>query len=441
MPHQIKTPSSQKPVTTKQATSSLIRNRQTGPYIRFKKSFDKPGTTSATHFDRTSSEEGAQRKMDLPRFTYSQKPMVNFSSNAVGPPKDAPKGPRADQFKLKSAPEQRGLIATSNSNLPVARPDNSLGAGSNHNANALAAAIKSQTIPEIARKTFGVTCKSKVTELCLSLKDEYLAMNLAPLHDQESFWTHLLDKLESNSVTQGKFKVWKESQPELDGLIDSWNEVFVQRFCKINRDYFESLVWSPLVKDEVSGMTQFEATRRDASQILDTEAVMSIITDFQPGLKSAISRCLNRNNSDNPARSREEEDNGSNLSHSRMASNPSELSKDTQSQGRNVTDLDNSKRVSFKVHLLTEDLKGKSQPLTEVATPVNRKVAKRTVLKQAMVFLQDHHLDMAETSLRESGSFPTLLHPISLLLATALPEIRLSEHQTLHLEMKQSDRV
>jgi hypothetical protein len=187
--------------------------------------------------------------------------MVNFSSNAFEPPKDAPKGLRADQFKLKSATEQRGPIATSNSNLPVARPDNSLGTGSNHNADALAAAIKSQTIPEIARKTFGVTCKSKVMELCLSLKDEYLAMNLAPLHDQESFWTHLLEKLESNSVTQGKFKVWKEvkdaidhwcqqqrallregtlppvsqSQPELDGLIDSWNEVFVQRFCKINR--------------------------------------------------------------------------------------------------------------------------------------------------------------------------------------------------------------
>ncbi|KAM0239426.1 hypothetical protein ACHAP5_008348 [Fusarium lateritium] len=409
MPHQPKTPSSQKKMVATQATPSLTRNRQTGPYIRFKNSFDKPGAGSATPFDRTSAEEGSQRNIDLPRITYSQQPLVSFSSNAAAPPKDAPKGPRADRSKMNSVSEQRGYIPSSSSSLPPARPDNSLATGRNHNANALAAAIRSQAIPDIARKTLGVTCKSKVMELCLSLKDEYLAMNPAPLHDQEPFWTQLLEKLESNIVTQGKFKVWKDikdgidqwcqprrallregtlppvsqSQPELDGLIDSWNEVFVRRFCKINRGYFRALSGYHHVENWISNslknrrselgrfarptllssgsstadyhnaardlQTQFEATKRDASQIVDTEAIMSIITDLQPGLKHAISRRLNRDNNVNPARLRLEEGNGSNVSYLRTALSPTKLDRDTQSQGRNATDLDDSKRVSFRI--------------------------------------------------------------------------------------------
>lgn len=247
IPHQAKTPSSQKSTTAKQVTPSLVRNKETGPYIRFENPCYKPGATSAPPYDRTSAEEGYKRMTDLPSFTYNQKPLINFESNAAQPPKEAPKGPRADHFNLKSTTEQRGSVSSSSSSLPVARPDNSLGTGSLHHANALVAAIKAQTVPEIARRTLGGTCKIKVMELCLSLKDEYLAMNPAPLHDQEPFWSHLLEKLESSSVTRGKFKVWKEvkeaidhwcqprrtllregnlppvspSQPELDGLIDS----------------------------------------------------------------------------------------------------------------------------------------------------------------------------------------------------------------------------
>ncbi|CAJ0549811.1 Ff.00g034240.m01.CDS01 [Fusarium sp. VM40] len=246
IPHQAKTPSSHKSMAAKQATPSLTRDRETGPYIRFKKPCYKTGATSAP-FDRTSAEERPKRTMDLPNFTYSQKPLMNFESNDAQPPKDAPKGPRADQFKLRNTTEQRGSISSSSSSLPVARPDSGLGSGSIHHANALAAAIKAQAAPEIARRHLGGIFKIKVMELCLSLKDEYLAMNPAPLHYQEPFWSHLLEKLESNSVTRGKFKVWKEvkeaidhwcqprrtllregnlppvspSQPELDGLIDS----------------------------------------------------------------------------------------------------------------------------------------------------------------------------------------------------------------------------
>ncbi|KAM0209545.1 hypothetical protein ACHAQD_011131 [Fusarium lateritium] len=282
-------------------------------------------------------------------------------------------------------------------------------------------------------------------ELCLSLKDEYLAMTPAPLHDQEPFWTQLLEKLESNIVTQGKFKVWKDvkdaidhwcqprrtllregtlppvsqSQPELDRLIDSWNEVFVRRFCKINRGYFESAIWSPLVQDEISSMvkthvenwisnslknrrselgrfarptllssgsstsdyhnaardlqTQFEATKRDATQILDTEAIMSIITDLQPGLKHAISRRLNRDNNFNPVRSRLEEGNGSNVSYLRTALSPTKLDRDTQSQGRNGTDLDDSKRVSFRIPLIGSP-KSTTQLLPEGSNSREQKV-------------------------------------------------------------------
>ncbi|KIL93033.1 hypothetical protein FAVG1_04214 [Fusarium avenaceum] len=380
IPHQARTPSSHKSMTAKQATPSLARDKETGPYIRFKKPCYKPGSTSAPPFDRTSAEEGSKRTMDLPSFTYSQKPLMNFESNDAQPPKDAPKGPRADRFKMRNTTDQRGSISSSSSSLPVARPDSGLGSGSIHHANALAAAIKAQTAPEIARKHLGGTCKIKVMELCLSLKDEYLAMIPAPLHDQEPFWSHLLEKLESNSVTRGKFK----------------NEVFVQRFCKINRGYFKSIVWSPLVVDKISGMvkthvknwisdslmkrrgelgrfarptllpkssstadyqnvtrdvqTLFDASNRDERQTLDTEVLLSIIIDLKPGLKSAISRRLNRNNSDNTARSKQEADNSSNPSNAHTELNSTEAripppARDQKSTTQPLTESCNSREL------------------------------------------------------------------------------------------------
>ncbi|KAH7189684.1 uncharacterized protein B0J16DRAFT_340046 [Fusarium flagelliforme] len=85
--------------------------------------------------------------------------------------------------------------------------------------------------------------------------------------DQEPFWTGVRDFLERRSVTRGKFKDWQavqraveswcqprrssmreerlpavsQSHPELDELVDQWNFVFAQRFCKIHMGYFTAV--------------------------------------------------------------------------------------------------------------------------------------------------------------------------------------------------------
>ncbi|KAF5251452.1 hypothetical protein FANTH_3474 [Fusarium anthophilum] len=107
--------------------------------------------------------------------------------------------------------------------------------------------------------------------MCLSLKEEYLAMPLALHHDQEPFWTKVLnEKIERGLAA--KIKTWKAlkecveywcmvrrallrearlptvspSQPELDTLVDSWNQVFAERFCRMYKGYFESASTSQL---------------------------------------------------------------------------------------------------------------------------------------------------------------------------------------------------
>jgi hypothetical protein len=111
--------------------------------------------------------------------------------------------------------------------------------------------------------------KCQAIEMCLSLKDEYLAMPLALNHDQGPFWTKVLDeKLERNVAA--KIKNWKalkecvdywcqlrrtllregrlpavsQGQPELDTLVDSWNKVFARRFCQMHKGYFENGDWA-----------------------------------------------------------------------------------------------------------------------------------------------------------------------------------------------------
>ncbi|KAH7274734.1 hypothetical protein MRS44_007008 [Fusarium solani] len=209
------------------------------------------------------------------------------------------------------------------------------------------------------RRNFSMACKIEVMELCLASKDTYLNMTPSPSFDQKPFWNDVFQNIELNQATQGKFKDWKDlryhvdvwvqprrtslrennlpapsvGQAELDRLIDEWNRVFAQRFCAINRGYFESNLW-PLAEGHVMSIMQSEIqtwitgalerrmneldryTRRvlgnnrrpedydnpvrrlfyssqatsqsDAAQVRETEALMSLVLDLQPQLRSAI---------------------------------------------------------------------------------------------------------------------------------------------------------
>ncbi|KAF4499450.1 hypothetical protein FAGAP_4343 [Fusarium agapanthi] len=110
-------------------------------------------------------------------------------------------------------------------------------------------------------------------------------MPLALHHDQGPFWTKILnEKLERNLAA--KVKTWKalkecvdywctfrrtllregrlpavsQSQPELDTLVDSWNKVFAQRFCRMYRGYFKS-----------SSASQLTIPRAVASQMASSD--------------------------------------------------------------------------------------------------------------------------------------------------------------------------
>ncbi|KAF5576424.1 hypothetical protein FPANT_10907 [Fusarium pseudoanthophilum] len=122
-----------------------------------------------------------------------------------------------------------------------------------------------QTPQDISKRSFTTTEKCQAIQMCLSLRDDYLAMAPAPNYDQAPFWTKVLnEKLDTNLAS--KFRNWKnlkecvecwcmvrrallregrlpavsQSQPELDTLVDSWNTVFAQRFFRMYRGYFES---------------------------------------------------------------------------------------------------------------------------------------------------------------------------------------------------------
>lgn len=196
-------------------------------------------------------------------------------------------------------------------------------------------------------------------ELCLASKDTYLNMTPSPGFDQRPFWEVVFQNIELSQGTQGKFKNWKDlryhvdiwaqprrtnlrennlpapsaGQPELDRLIDEWNQVFAQRFCAINRGYFESNLW-PLAEGHVTSIMQSEiqtwttsaleqrmneldrynrrvlgnnrrpedydnpvrrlfysshaTNQSDAAQVRETEALMSLVLELQPQLRSVI---------------------------------------------------------------------------------------------------------------------------------------------------------
>ncbi|RSL67961.1 hypothetical protein CEP54_003030 [Fusarium duplospermum] len=209
------------------------------------------------------------------------------------------------------------------------------------------------------RRNFSMTCKIAVMKLCLESKDMYLNMTPSPSSDQKPFWEHVFQRIEASHVTQGKFKDWKDvryhvdvwvqprrtnlrennlpapsaGQPDLDRLIDEWNRVFAQRFCAVNRGYFESSLW-PLAEGHVMSIMQSEiqtwvtgalerrmneldrhirpvlgsnrgpgdydnpvrrlfyrsqaAREADAAQVRETEALLSLVLDLQPQLRDAI---------------------------------------------------------------------------------------------------------------------------------------------------------
>ncbi|CAJ0549810.1 Ff.00g034230.m01.CDS01 [Fusarium sp. VM40] len=96
--------------------------------------------------------------------------------------------------------------------------------------------------------------------------------------------------------------------------------------------------------------TLFDASNRDERQILDTEVLLSIIIDLKPGLKSAISRRLDRNNSDNTARHKHEADNSLNLSNAHTELNSTEAripppARDQKSTTQPLTESCNSREL------------------------------------------------------------------------------------------------
>ncbi|RGP81522.1 hypothetical protein FLONG3_391 [Fusarium longipes] len=217
------------------------------------------------------------------------------------------------------------------------------------------------------RSSYSNEFKIKTLEICLSLKDRYLAIPPASHADQEPFWGRLLELLELMPLTKGKFKEWKEanraveswcqmrrtsmrenrlpavsqSHPELDSVIDQWNLIFAQRFCKIHGGYFANTIWpqfvgqklKEMVKDEVNSwitkslrerrnelqrfgrptlmgllssnssvedydnaleelQTQFVTGQRDETQVIESEVVISMVLKLQPELRTAISQFL-----------------------------------------------------------------------------------------------------------------------------------------------------
>ncbi|KAI1011345.1 hypothetical protein LB504_002110 [Fusarium proliferatum] len=166
--------------------------------------------------------------------------------------------------------------------------------------------------PQDPARRFTVTQKCKVLETCLSIKEEYLSLPPASHHDQEAFWTKVLNKKLSRDLVS-KFKGWKQvkesieqwcytrrtllregnlppvspAQPELDTLVDRWNTVFVIRFCQVHPGNLENGLWA-MIENRVSWMV---------SEHVD-KSIMSMLQTRRDELESSIRRrLLSHNNS------------------------------------------------------------------------------------------------------------------------------------------------
>ncbi|CAG7563761.1 unnamed protein product [Fusarium equiseti] len=255
--------------------------------------------------------------------------------------------------------------------LPLFSSNDSTGPPSTGQRNAVRPRAKSAAaIPDrprtndVERSSYNHDCKIKTLETCLSLKDRYLTMPPAVQTDQKPFWTGVRDFLERISVTRGKFKDWQavqraveswcqprrssmrqerlpavsQSYPELDELVDQWNLVFAQRFCKIHMGYFSNAIWPQFAEEKVTEMVESNlnartadiltkrcealqkpnpsallptnssledygnamkvmnshpvAAQTDEDQVRKSETVMSMVLELQPGLSAALSQFL-----------------------------------------------------------------------------------------------------------------------------------------------------
>ncbi|CVK99218.1 uncharacterized protein FMAN_02109 [Fusarium mangiferae] len=185
------------------------------------------------------------------------------------------------------------------------------GTSNNGNSSNQSNSTAPQTPQDPARR-FTVTQKCKVLETCLSIKEEYLSLPPASHHDQEAFWTKVLNEKLSRDLVSN-FKGWKQvkesieqwcytrrtllregnlppvspAQPELDTLVDRWNTVFVTRFCQVHRGYFEKGLWA-IIENRVSWMV---------SEHVD-KSITSMLQTRRDELESSVGRrLLSHNNS------------------------------------------------------------------------------------------------------------------------------------------------
>ncbi|KAF9784150.1 hypothetical protein IL306_008303 [Fusarium sp. DS 682] len=298
-------------------------------------------------FSPGSLSIGPSREVRNTRDWMPLRPLQIFSSNDFDPPQ-ADERPSVNNNGKNGQPQTQN-VNSDDSALTATTPDGT--------------AATPQTPQDVPRRSFSMEQKCKILEICLSIKDQYLALPLAHHHDQESFWTTVWkEKLPSSLATrfsnwknikesveswcylrrtllrEGRLPALSQAQPELDTLVDSWNEVFVARFCQIHRGYFEIGVWA-LTKDRVLGMVQdhvnnwigenlqkrrdelessvrlrllsnksslteygnavksvqegFTASKRDQTQTVESEAVLSMTIELRPELEKAMSKHFN----------------------------------------------------------------------------------------------------------------------------------------------------
>ncbi|KAF4343120.1 hypothetical protein FBEOM_2904 [Fusarium beomiforme] len=231
------------------------------------------------------------------------------------PEKHTPKGKehqKSNIIDLSESPAKNSLQKGSHNETNTAKKangNNGQAQAQNARSNASAGSATTQDNP---RRSFSTEQKCSILEICLSIKDRYLAMPLAQHQDQEPFWnTVWRDKLPSNLAS--KFSTWKsvkecveswcysrrtllregrlpvvsQGQPELETLVDDWNTVFVARFCQLHRG--SSTEYDNAVKSVQDGFT---ASQRDRAQIVETEAVLSMAIELRPMLMKAIAQHL-----------------------------------------------------------------------------------------------------------------------------------------------------
>lgn len=183
--------------------------------------------------------------------------------------------------------------------------------------------------------------------------------------DKFSDWKHL--RTNTNSWCDGRRKELREGalppprdvRRELDIAIDGWNKVWVQRFTTLHKGYFEAAMWAA-VESKVLSFVQEElydwinrvlAERRDAIEtrsrtrllrensshedykktfgllhdkvksggraafeIRESEAIMSLMVDIQPGLEKIIRKHMKHNDINSEAAQKSTSDSDDNES-------------------------------------------------------------------------------------------------------------------------------